>query len=254
VSQALDVTHTTYATWETPPTTLDLPGDQVQLWRVRLAWPEDQVQRWATTLAEDERARAAQFHFEVHRRRFQVAHGALRLILGLYLRRLPADIAFRKSDHGKLELAEDVDDLRFNLSHAADGALLGVTRGRDLGVDLENLRMIPDLEGLAQQFFAPGEVADLLAVPHPERGLAFFRCWTRKEAYIKALGLGLACPLDRFRVSLAPAEGTRLLEVDGSAAEAARWVLREVIPWPGYIGCVAVPETGWRLRCFAWGG
>ena len=179
-----------------------------------------------------------------------MAHGALRIILGLYLRRPPADVAFRNGDHGKPELAEDMDGVRFNLSHSGEGALMGLTRGRELGVDLEKVSTLPDLEGLARRFFAPGEVADLLAVPPPERGLAFFHCWTRKEAYVKALGLGLACPLDCFRVSLAPAEGTRLLEVDGSAREAARWVLREVTPWPGYIGCVAVPQRRWRLRCF----
>jgi 4'-phosphopantetheinyl transferase len=245
--------HSAEAPWDNPPATLDLPCDQVHVWRVGLARAEHEVRRCAATLAESERARAARFRFEVHRRQFQVAHGVLRNILGLYLGRPPADVSFRSSGHGKPELAEDSCGVRFNLSHSADGALFGVTRGRDLGIDLEKVRRLPDLEDLARRLFTPGEVADLLAVPFPERGLAFYRCWTRKEACIKALGLGLACPLNYFRVSLAPGEGTRLLEVDGSVTEAARWLLREIIPWPGYIGCLAVPERGLQLRCLVWG-
>jgi 4'-phosphopantetheinyl transferase len=240
--------HALEVSWDSGPPAPDLPADEVHVWRIPLARPEDELPRLADCLAADERARAARFVFEAHRRRFVVARSGLRAVLGRYLRRPAADVRFRYGTHGKPALAEEAGGLRFNLSHSADGALLGVTRGPDLGVDLEQVRTMPDLESLARRFFAAGEVADLLAVAAPERGPAFFRCWTRKEAYIKAVGLGLACPLDRFRVSLEPGAGARLLEIDGSAAEAARWALWEVVPWPGYVGCVALPEHGRRPR------
>jgi 4'-phosphopantetheinyl transferase len=242
--------NTASLTWEPGSTAPDLPPDEVHVWRIALDRPTDDLHRLAELLTEDERARAARFHFEAHRRRFLVARAGLRTVLGCYLRRPAAHVRFRYGTHGKPALAEEGCDLRFNLSHSAEGALLGLTRRWDIGVDLEQVRAMSDLEGLARRFFAPGEVADLLAVSAPERGRAFFRCWTRKEAYIKAVGLGLACPLECFRVSLDPGEGARLLEIDGSTVAAARWALCEVRPWPGYVGCVALPEHGCRRRCF----
>jgi 4'-phosphopantetheinyl transferase len=123
-----------------------------------------------------------------------------------------------------------------------------VTRGQELGVDLEVVRPMTDAEGVARRFFSAGEVSDLLGLP--ERELAFFRCWTRKEAYIKALGQGLSCPLDRFRVSLLPAEPPRLVEVEGSTSEARQWTLWELIPWPGHVACIAIRAHGRELKCY----
>jgi 4'-phosphopantetheinyl transferase len=246
--------HASSLSWDPGPDAPDLPADAVHVWRIDLARPEEDVARLAATLAADERARAQRFHFEVHRRRFTVARAGLRAVLGRYLRCPAADVRFRYGNHGKPALAGEAGDLRFNLSHSADGALVAVTLGADLGVDLEQLRALTDLEGLARRFFAAGEVTDLLAVPAAERGAAFFRCWTRKEAYIKAVGLGLACPLDRFRVSLEPGAGTRLMEIDGSAAAAAAWALTDLRPWPGYVGCVALPEQGRRSQGYDFAG
>jgi 4'-phosphopantetheinyl transferase len=236
--------------WEPGPVAPVLPLDEVHVWRAALDQPNERVRRLLGTLSADERARADKFYFERHRRPFIVSRGFLRAILGRYLDREPESLVFTYGPQGKPALGET--DLHFNLSHSGDCALLALTRGREIGVDVERVRPRAELEGIAGRFFAPAEVAALRAVSAVEKEQAFFNCWTRKEAYVKACGEGLARPLDRFEVSLAPGEAARLIAVADDAAEAARWALRELESLPGYVGCVAVPGHGWRLRCWRW--
>jgi 4'-phosphopantetheinyl transferase len=133
-----------------------------------------------------------------------------------------------------------------------------VTRGREVGVDLEYIRREPNLLEGVEQFFAPREIAKLRALPASLRYEAFFACWTRKEAYLKARGDGLSIPLDQFEVSLAPTEPAALLHTQWDAQEAQRWSLRELTPGPGYVAALAVegqtPAEGgvWRLKCWQW--
>ncbi len=235
--------------WGPPPKFLDLAPEEVHAWRLSLDVAEERLAGLLQTLTPDERARAGRFHFERHRSRFLAARGFLRAVLARYLSRDPASLEFCYGPHGKPALAEG-GDLGFNLSHSGDGAVLAVARGRDLGIDLEQVRPHPNFEQLARRFFAPREVAALMDVPSADRERAFFACWTRKEAFIKASGEGLARPLDSFVVELRPGEPARLLDVAGDLEEASRWSLRELVPWPGYVGCVAVREQGWRLRCY----
>jgi 4'-phosphopantetheinyl transferase len=237
--------------WRPPPATLDLPPEEVHVWRVSLDVPEGCLADLRGCLAADELARADRFHFEQHRRRFVAARGSLRTVLARYLACDPAELRFRYGAHGKPALADaGALDVRFNLSHSGDGTVLAVTRGRDLGIDLERLRSFDNFEDLAGRFFAPREVAALAEVPAGERVRAFFACWTRKEAFIKASGEGLARPLDGFVVSLRAGEPARLLDVEDDPEEASRWSFRELLPWAGYVACVAVREHGLRLRCW----
>ncbi|MBV9126367.1 MAG: 4'-phosphopantetheinyl transferase superfamily protein [Planctomycetes bacterium] len=222
------------------------------MWRVSLEPPEPWFQHLRQTLTPEEQTRARRFVQAIHGRHFTAARGWLRFVLGLYLRRPPACLRFDYGPHGKpfFPAAENAGDLQFNLSHSHAAALIGITRGRDIGIDLEQVRTMENLEDIARRFFSSREVAALATVPAAEKGEAFFRCWTRKEAFIKAGGEGLTRPLDEFSVSLSAGEPACLLEISGSPAEAARWTLREVLPWPGFIGCVAVPDHGWDLRCW----
>jgi 4'-phosphopantetheinyl transferase len=235
--------------WRTPPAKIELGARELHVWRFALDGPEECRQSLWRTLTEDEQHRAQRFYFERHRRRFVMARGILRFLLGRYLRQAPERIQFGYGKYGKPVL-EAGGDLHFNLSHSGDAALLGLTRGRELGIDLEQVRPRDHLEELTQRFFAPAEVAALAAVAPPDRELAFFQCWTRKEAFLKAGGDGLARPLDSFCVTLRPGEPVRLLAVEGDAEEAARWDLRTLTPWPGFVGCVAVRDHGWALRCW----
>jgi 4'-phosphopantetheinyl transferase len=229
-------------------------GDaQVHVWRARLDLPAPQLRRLASILGAEESARAARFAFDVHRDRFVARRGILRLILARYLHVMPAGIALQSSEYGKPSLAASHGtDLRFNLSHSQDLALYAVTRGRELGVDVECIRPGPVEDSIAQRFFAPGEVAALDALPEACRTSGFFDIWSRKEAYIKAQGLGLSLALDSFEVSLGKGEPVRLLRTAPDAHEAARWTMAALHPAPGNAAALAVAGRPFELRCCNW--
>jgi medium-chain acyl-[acyl-carrier-protein] hydrolase len=228
--------------------------NEVHVWNVDLKENVEKICRLERLLCADERERAARFHFQRDRERFIVGRGALRCIVGNYLKREPAEIALCYNSNGKPILnrtAADID-LRFNLAHSGDQALIALAVGRSLGVDLEQIR--PDVEcaELAERYFSPRESAALLALPATERVPAFFACWARKEAYVKAQGLGLSLPLDQFSVSLD--EPARLLSTEHNPAELERWELHELLPAPGYVGALAVEGAGLRVRGAKWTG
>ena len=177
-------------------------------------------------------------------RRFVVAHAALRGLLGHYLQRPPASLAFTYGHRDKPALATPHDALTFNLSHSGELAAVAVGWRRWIGVDVELERPLPDLDDLAARSFAPAERRVLAALPEAERHPAFFRCWTRKEAFIKALGEGLCHPLDRFDVSLAPGEPARILRVDSTPGRDVGWTLHDFRAGPGLVGVVVAQKCG----------
>lgn len=195
-------------------------------------------------LSEDERARAARFHFDVHRGRFVACRGLLRTLIAAQLGTAPRDIEFEYGPFGKPALAGG-SELRFNVSHSGRYALLGFTRGRDVGLDIERVRTLDNLERLAEMAFSPGEQEELRQVPVLSRSEAFFSGWTRKEAYIKARGDGLRRLAD-FDVSLGPAEPVRLRRVHAEPDEPARWSLTALTPVPGFAAAVCVEEPAIR--------
>jgi len=242
------------AVWPHPADRVVLPRDEVHVWRATLDVGLAHVHGFERTLAADERARAARFHFDTHRNRFIVGRGLLRTILGRYLGMAPDRLQFHYSPLGKpaLPAGSESKSIRFNVSHSGGVALYAVTRGRGIGVDIERIR--PDFanEEIAGRFFSPREVAALNALPPQSRLDAFFACWTRKEAYIKARGEGLSLPLNCFDVSLAPGEPAALLAVHDDPGEAARWSIREPFPGPDYVAALAVEGRDWRLKCWQW--
>ena len=216
--------------------------------------PPSQVQSFLQNLSADEQARSGRFYFERDREHFIVARGVLRAILGGYLNRMPACLSFSYSSHGKPALAgeSDGDAIRFNMSHSRGVALYAVARGREVGIDLERIRFDLAVAEIAGQFFSPQEVAMLRELPTEAQSQAFFRCWTRKEAYVKARGEGLSLPLDEFDVSLAPGEPAAVLGTQRDPSEASRWSLQELTPAPGFVAALAVAGHGWRLACWQW--
>jgi 4'-phosphopantetheinyl transferase len=214
---------------------------------------DEVVGRLEAALSADERVRAERLVAARFRRRFVVARGALREILGSYAGIAPAAVGFRYGPRGKPALdVDDVDCLRFNLSHSGDRALVAVGWRCELGVDVEQIRPDRELDRIASRFFSPAEVATLLALPHAARAEAFYRCWTRKEAYIKAVGDGLAIPLDSFDVGFAPGAPAALLANRRDPAEVQRWSMATLDPGPGCAGAIVVEGRGWVMRCFAW--
>ncbi len=234
--------------WVVPPTPPPLGVHEAHLWRVDLD-VEGSEAAAADILSEDERARAARFHFESDRHRFIAGRAALRRILAAYLDRAPADLVFALGHHGKPAL-ENLG-LDFNLSHSGGCGLIAVTRGRRVGVDVERIRTDFACEEIARRFFAPAEVDALAASAPHEYATAFFRCWTRKEAYVKARGDGLTLALDRFEVTLEAAATRALASCLDDPSESSRWSLREIVPGPGYLGALVVEGDGWTLRTFA---
>ena len=210
------------------------------------------MQRLWCTLTADERQRAERYIFQKDRTHFVVARGLLRVLLGCYLRQEPLHLRFIYGPHGKPALATDTGGvaLRFNVSHSHGLALYAITRGREVGVDVERIRPKVAQEKIAERFFSPREVTVLRALPTPLQATAFFACWTRKEAYIKATGDGLSLPLDQFDVSLAPGEPAVLLRTAWDPQEVACWALQDLAPAPGYRAAVAVAGHDWRLTCW----
>jgi 4'-phosphopantetheinyl transferase len=229
---------------------LVLAGDEVQLWRVDLDAVGVDESRWQEILSTDESARASRFHFVRDRQRFVASRALLRTILAAYLATDPKDVSFSYSMKEKPSLgtAHAVSDITFNLSHSGGIALLAFTRGREIGVDVEQVRSDSDLEAIARRFFSRHEQKQLGDLVPEARIEAFFRCWTRKEAYIKATGDGLSLPLSQFDVSLAPGEANALMATRPDTSEAQRWFLREVPAGTGFIAAVCVRGLGWKLN------
>jgi 4'-phosphopantetheinyl transferase len=246
---------TPHVGWHPPPKALSLTSSEVHVWEANLNQARSRIDDYLRSLSVDERERADRFHFDRDRDHFIVARGVLRNILGLYLNREPASLSFEYSSHGKPLLAPAAhrDAISFNLSHSDGIALYVMARDRAVGVDVEFIRSGPRSEQIAERFFSLHEVATLRALPVTLQRYAFFLCWTRKEAYIKARGEGLSLPLDQFDVSLTPGEPAELIGTRPDPLEAGRWSLRNLTPeTPGYAAAVAVGGGGWSLALWSW--
>ena len=240
--------------WISPPLGLKLSGSEVHVWRAELVRSQACEERLLATLTGDEQDRANRFHFKHDRSHFINARGILRDILGRYLDTRANDLRFEYTKYGKPSLAREFGGsaLSFNLSHSKGVALFAFTIGRDLGIDLEWIRADVADEQIAEHFFSDQEVRALRALDAGEQAEAFFNCWTRKEAYIKAIGEGLSMPLSRFAVSLKPGDTAALLYTGGGSKETSRWKLLELFPGSGFAGAVAVEGHDWQLKCWQW--
>jgi 4'-phosphopantetheinyl transferase len=210
----------------------------VHVWLVDLDRPPLPAGELEGHLAPDERERAARFRFDVHRRRFATGRGLLRELLGRLLGEAPASLSFVYGEKGKPSLPGT--DLRFNLSHSQNAALVAVCRGRELGVDVEHMRWIDDAGMLVERFFAPWEREIFAALDEGDRLTGFYTGWTRKEAYVKARGDGLSLPTSAFEVEMAPGSRARLLRFDQEPEEVGRWTLAALEPADGFLGALAV--------------
>jgi 4'-phosphopantetheinyl transferase len=226
---------------------------EIHLWRVVVSSSAASDAAAAAALSEDERMRASRFHFEADRSRFVASHAALRGILASYLDATPASLAFGTGAHGKpfLDAPAHGRSLRFSLSHSGDLALVAVSLGRDLGVDVEQVRPRVDLEGFAARYFSPRERDALARIPPGDRLRAFLEIWTLKEAYLKACGDGLVRALDAFDVTIGDAH-SGLLAVRDRPGDAARWALQRIEVGEDFAAALAVEGQGWQLRQLDW--
>jgi 4'-phosphopantetheinyl transferase len=211
--------------------------NEVQVWAVWLTASETVLTHYWNDLSADERTRAGRFRFEELRQRYILSRGALRALLGYYTRCKRKDLVLSYGPKGKPFLPACAR-LQFNTSHSANLALYAFAPGTELGVDIEQIRPFDGLESIASRFFCVREISDLLSLSPESRVPAFFRCWTRKEAYIKAAGDGLSLSLDAFQVTLL-SQDQPLLASTQSTWNNCAWVLHHLDPAPGYVGALA---------------
>lgn len=225
----------------------------MQLWRADLDALGPYEVRWQKVLSADEQKRAARFHFAKDREHYAAARAILRTILGGYLELDPAEIDFRYSQKEKPYLIPRFAEsgIQFNGSHSGGIALYAFARQMEVGVDVERIGRDIEAESIARRFFSESEQQQLLSLPSPDRVEAFFRCWTRKEAYIKATGDGLSLPLSQFDVSLQPNDQDCLIATRPDKAESERWLLREVPAGAGYVAALCARGRAWTFTSWA---
>jgi 4'-phosphopantetheinyl transferase len=234
-----------------PP--LGLSDDEAHIWAVRIDETQAPADKWLASLSQDERRRAEQFQLEAPRRRFLIARAALRRLLGTYLDMPAAEITLTYGPRGKPLLGgtNAAGSLQFNVAHTHDLALVAVTRGCGVGVDIERLRAVSHLEAIARRYFHPAEVSEILGAPAETRNETFLRCWTAKEAVIKAVGTGLTDSLAEFCVPVADADGAWVdMPVFANGAPQRCWVER-LGPSENSIGAVAFVGQRRRVSCFS---
>jgi 4'-phosphopantetheinyl transferase len=207
-----------------------------------------------TLLSSDERQRAVRFRFERDRSRFIVSRGTLRSILASYLGDKPDAIRFCYETNGKPKLQRPFYDsgIRFNLSHSEGLALYAFTRGRDVGVDVEYQREISEMELVVEQFFSESERGYFARLPEHMKQEAFFSCWTRKEAYLKASGEGMSNLVDMLDVMPGDGLSSGPSDLPGDTEKWSEWSIRDIMPAEGYAGAVVAQGSGWNLGCVQW--
>lgn len=224
------------------------PAEDISIWTATLDRSEGERVKLESTLSPDELARAHRFHFAKDRDHYVVARGLLRSLLGEYLHQDPHKLEFTYGPYGKPELSgvAAASGASFNLAHSGGLAAFAISRRRKLGIDVERAQVESAGEDIARRYFSAREVSDLQSLPPEEKVTAFFRCWTRKEAYLKALGTGLQTPLDSFSVSLSPGQPAVFLE--GVTPD---WRLETFQPAGGYAGAVVYSGPPCEMRYFS---
>jgi 4'-phosphopantetheinyl transferase len=223
--------------------------NEIHVWHAKL--DDHQAERFRPLLAKDETARADRFHFAKDRNHFAVGRGLLRMLLAGYLAADPSELRFDYAEKGKPSLESgQANAINFNLAHSHGVALFAFSAGREIGVDVELIRNDVECEEIAERFFSPREIDELKRVSIEQRRQAFFNCWTRKEAYIKARGEGLSMALDQFDVSLAPGEEAALLRNHQEPDDVGRWSIQSLSAPDGYVAALAVEGHGCQVKTF----
>jgi len=243
------VAHT--VNWVIPDNHPSLELHEVHVWKIGLLASQVRLEQLRTMLSDDELDRAGRFRFDRHRRRFITGRAVMRVLLGRYTGRLPESLGFSYNPQGKPSL-KDEGSLEFNFTNSRDLSLLCVARRRQLGIDLEHLGRHADYAGIANRFFAEREIEELFSIPESRRHSAFLTGWTRKEAYIKALGTGLSLPLDQFAVTIDPEVDPLLISADDMPDEQDRWTFRHLQPEPGYVASLVVERGDWEIINYCW--
>jgi 4'-phosphopantetheinyl transferase len=238
-----------------PDEPLHLKASEIHVWHISLRPTESRLSQLGASLSPEECARAERLAFEDARGRFIAAHGMLRTIIGRYVNEPPRALTFTAGPHGKPSLAGPrgaVENVRFNLTHSHDVALIAVAHNREVGIDLERIRDSVDSLKLAERFFTPNEFERLQQLPENQANRLFFTLWTCKEAYLKAIGTGLSVDLDRCEVLPVPEELVARVRLLGESIPRNDCLVRILSLGPDYVGAVAAEGEGWRVSHREW--
>ncbi|MBC7928404.1 MAG: 4'-phosphopantetheinyl transferase superfamily protein [Bryobacteraceae bacterium] len=229
------------------PLSRNLRSD-VHVWTVRIRGDDACVARFRPVLSPQELDRASRFRFENLRRDYLLKHGVQRALLSRYLNAGPAEIGFEYGLYGKPGIATGPGDISFNQSDSAELAVFALARDLELGVDIECIREMQNLEQISEQYFSPEEYEELRGLPTPRLETAFFQTWTRKEAYVKAIGGGLQVPLRSFQVT--SSGEPRIVQISGDELESTNWQIHSFLPAEGYVGALVYRSKRRRVRFF----
>lgn len=235
--------------WPKPTTEIRLSENDVHVWQSDLSPEKSLETSLFSILSTNEKKRAGRFRFKQDRTNFIAARAILRLLLGKYLRKNPEKIVFEYGEFGKPTVSGQ-NGLQFNISHSGGLGLFTFTRKNLIGVDVELIKTEIELKEIAERFFSQNEFKALSQMPVEEQPQAFFNCWTRKEAFIKAVGDGLSFPLDKFEVSMAPKDPAQLLATHWDPEERSKWSLFSLKPQKGFAGAIAVKGQVEKLYCW----
>jgi 4'-phosphopantetheinyl transferase len=228
-----------------------LSPSEVHVWRAQQSPAQERDTKLLDVLSPEERRRAERFLIPAARDEFVWRRTTLRRVLARYLACAPADLELVTGRWGKPELADTHgSQVRFNVAHSHELLLLAVSLSREVGVDVEHVRAVPNGLRLARQFFTEREARELARLPEQELERGFFGCWTRKEAYVKATGRGLTTQLRSFSVTLAPRRHVPLTLEDHDDACGGLWDIRELRPAQGYVGALAAEGRDWTVKLF----
>jgi 4'-phosphopantetheinyl transferase len=237
--------------WSNAPDNLILSEDDVHIWRADLEIDEYAQRSFLTLLSPDEKNRAQKFRFARDSRNFIAARGILRSLIGRYLAINPAQVSIQYSKFGKPCIANN-NFLQFNISHSQNLALLAFTKRFTIGIDVEFVNPEIEAKDIAVNFFAKNEIVSLHALPEKQQALGFFNCWTRKEAFIKAVGEGLSFPLDKFEVSLEPGKPAKLLATDWDPKAISKWSMYSMSPGENFVGCLVIEGIVDQVKFWNW--
>lgn len=242
-----------YTQWAIGSLEPNLYPHHVHVWRILLPIKTEIKTCLQKTLSPDELLRLEKFHFETDRERALVARGGLRDILARYLNTTPSKIQFHYTEHGKPFLNQTT--LNFNVSHANNCIVIAITENMLVGVDVEYHKKSFDYMSIAREFFTRNEYANLLTFHSEERHLAFYRCWTQKEAFLKGIGMGLHVPLDQFEVSIFPFENPKVLEVSKNLNNFEKnkgWYISHINPGEDYSAALATSKKHNEISLLDW--
>jgi 4'-phosphopantetheinyl transferase len=240
--------------WSKPPKNLVISNQEVHIWRIFIDIDSPIIKTYLPILSIDEQEKANRFCFLNDRNRFITVRSILRRIIGYYIGKSPRELKFNFNQYGKPFLSQNssTNAIKFNVSHSHEIALIAVNQDFDIGVDVEYIHTNFDFEGIVERFFSVNEKNVWRSLPNYQKVEAFFNCWTRKEAFIKAKGKGLSLPLNEFDVSFKPGEPASLLNTAWDKKEVDDWSVEEIKPAYGYVGALAVEASNLEVKFWQW--